>query len=33
MDEAMHPLTFLAVGVYGRSLPKQNGAPIRLVVP
>jgi len=33
MDEAMHPLTFLAVGVYGKSLPPQNGAPIRLVVP
>lgn len=33
MDEAMHPLTILAVGMYGKSLPKQNGAPIRLVVP
>jgi sulfoxide reductase catalytic subunit YedY len=33
MDEAMHPLTILAVGMYGRSLPNQNGAPIRLVVP
>jgi sulfoxide reductase catalytic subunit YedY len=33
MDEAMHPLTFLAVGLYGDSLPNQNGAPIRLVVP
>jgi sulfoxide reductase catalytic subunit YedY len=33
MDEAMHPLTLLAVGVYGRVLPKQNGAPLRLVVP
>lgn len=33
MDEAMHPLTLLATGVYGRSLPNQNGAPIRLVVP
>ena len=33
MDEAMHPLTILAVGVYGRILPNQNGAPIRLVVP
>ena len=33
MDEAMHPLTFLAVGVYGKVLPNQNGAPIRLVVP
>lgn len=33
LDEAMHPLTLLAVGVYGRELPNQNGAPIRLVVP
>ncbi len=33
LDEAMHPLTLLAVGVYGRVLPNQNGAPIRLVVP
>ncbi len=33
MDEAMHPLTILAVGLYGESLPPQNGAPIRLVVP
>ncbi len=33
MDEAMHPLAFLAVGMYGRVLPNQNGAPIRLVVP
>lgn len=33
MDEAMHPLTMLAVGVYGKVLPNQNGAPIRLVVP
>lgn len=33
MDEAMHPLTLMAVGVYGRSLPPQNGAPLRLVVP
>lgn len=33
MDEAMHPLTLLAVGMYGRSLPNQNGAPLRLVVP
>ncbi|MEH6559292.1 MAG: protein-methionine-sulfoxide reductase catalytic subunit MsrP [Oceanicoccus sp.] len=33
IDEAMHPLTFLATGLYGRQLPKQNGAPIRLVVP
>ena len=31
--EAMHPLTFAAVGVYGKVLPNQNGAPIRLVVP
>jgi sulfoxide reductase catalytic subunit YedY len=33
MDEAMHPLTFIAVGVYGQMLPNQNGAPLRLVVP
>jgi len=33
MDEAMHPLSFMAVGVYGRTLPNQNGAPLRLVVP
>jgi len=33
MDEAMHPLTMLAVGLYGDVLPNQNGAPIRLVVP
>lgn len=33
MDEAMHPLTILAVGMYGRELPNQNGAPLRLVVP
>jgi sulfoxide reductase catalytic subunit YedY len=33
LDEAMHPLTMLAVGVYGRVLPNQNGAPVRLVVP
>ena len=33
MDEAMHPLTILATGLYGKSLPNQNGAPIRLVVP
>jgi len=31
--EAMHPLAFMAVGVYGRELPNQNGAPMRLVVP
>ena len=33
MDEAMHPLTILALGMYGRVLPNQNGAPLRLVVP
>jgi sulfoxide reductase catalytic subunit YedY len=33
LDEAMHPLTLLAVGLYGELLPNQNGAPIRLVVP
>ncbi len=33
MDEAMHPLTMLATGVYGTELPNQNGAPLRLVVP
>ncbi len=33
MDEAMHPLTILAVGLYGESLPPQDGAPIRVVVP
>lgn len=33
MDEAMHPLTLLAVGLYGEVLPNQNGAPLRLVVP
>jgi methionine sulfoxide reductase catalytic subunit len=33
MDEAMHPLTILAVGLYGEILPAQNGAPLRLVVP
>ncbi|HRE16114.1 MAG TPA: protein-methionine-sulfoxide reductase catalytic subunit MsrP, partial [Rhodocyclaceae bacterium] len=33
MDEAMHPLTLLAVGLYGEVLPKPNGAPVRLVVP
>jgi sulfoxide reductase catalytic subunit YedY len=33
MDEAMHPLTILAMGLYGEVLPKVNGAPIRLVVP
>jgi sulfoxide reductase catalytic subunit YedY len=33
LDEAIHPLTILAVGLYGESLPNQNGAPVRLVVP
>lgn len=33
LDEAMHPLTLMAVGLYGEVLPKQNGAPVRLVVP
>ena len=33
MDEAMHPLAILASGIYGRALPPQDGAPIRLVVP
>jgi sulfoxide reductase catalytic subunit YedY len=33
LDEAMHPLAILATGLYGEPLPKQNGAPIRLVVP
>ncbi len=33
MDEAMHPLTLMATGLYGRPLPGQNGAPLRLVVP
>jgi len=33
LDEAMHPLTILAVGLYGRVMPNQNGAPVRLVVP
>ncbi|EIV2909896.1 protein-methionine-sulfoxide reductase catalytic subunit MsrP [Citrobacter braakii] len=33
LDEAMHPLTLLTVGVYGKALPPQNGAPIRLIVP
>jgi sulfoxide reductase catalytic subunit YedY len=33
IDEAMHPLTILAVGLYGHELPPQNGAPLRLVVP
>ena len=33
LDEALHPLTILATGLYGKELPKQDGAPIRLVVP
>ena len=33
MDEALHPLTIISVGLYGRTLPNQNGAPLRLVVP
>ena len=33
LDEAMHPLALLSVGLYGETLPNQNGAPIRLVVP
>ena len=33
IDEAMHPLSFMAVGVYGKVMPNQNGAPVRLVVP
>ena len=33
LDEAMHPLTIMATGLYGEPMPKQNGAPIRLVVP
>ena len=33
LDEAMHPLTMMATGIYGEPMPKQNGAPIRLVVP
>lgn len=33
IDEAMHPLTLMAVGLYGKWLPNQNGAPLRLVVP
>ncbi|MBF9038242.1 MAG: protein-methionine-sulfoxide reductase catalytic subunit MsrP [Paracoccaceae bacterium] len=33
LDEAMHPLTIMATGIYGRPIPNQNGAPIRLVVP
>ncbi len=33
IDEAMHPLSLMAIGLYGKTLPNQNGAPIRLVVP
>lgn len=33
LDEAMHPLTILATGMYGKPMPNQNGAPVRLVVP
>jgi sulfoxide reductase catalytic subunit YedY len=33
LDEAMHPLTLIATGLYGKELPNQNGAPLRLVVP
>src|SRR5262249_33454645 len=33
LDEALHPLTFLTVGLYGQVLPSQNGAPVRIVVP
>ncbi|HLA95174.1 MAG TPA: protein-methionine-sulfoxide reductase catalytic subunit MsrP [Pyrinomonadaceae bacterium] len=33
LDEAMHPLTILATGLYGKQMPNQNGAPIRLIVP
>ena len=33
MDEAMHPLTLLTLGLYGQALPNQNGAPVRTVVP
>lgn len=33
MDEAMNPLTLMAMGLYGRSLPDQDGAPLRLIVP
>jgi sulfoxide reductase catalytic subunit YedY len=33
MDEAMHPLTLLTVGIYGKPLPNQNGSPVRLTVP
>ena len=33
LDEAMHPLTLMAVGLYGETLPNQNGAPVKLIVP
>ncbi|MEO3414300.1 protein-methionine-sulfoxide reductase catalytic subunit MsrP [Roseovarius sp. CAU 1744] len=33
LDEAMHPLTMIATGIYGKDIPNQNGAPLRLVVP
>ena len=33
LDEAMHPLTLLATGLYGQELPPQDGAPVRLVMP
>jgi sulfoxide reductase catalytic subunit YedY len=33
LDEAMHPLTLMATGIYGKTIPNQNGAPVRLVVP
>jgi len=33
LDEALHPLTIMATGIYGRDIPNQNGAPVRLVVP
>jgi len=33
LDEAMHPLTLLATGIYGKTMPNQNGAPMRLVIP
>jgi len=33
LDEAMHPLSLMATGIYGRDIPKQNGAPLRLVTP
>jgi sulfoxide reductase catalytic subunit YedY len=33
IDEAMHPLTLLCVGMYGETLPNQDGAPVRMVVP